>query len=495
MTLFILPLSSQNGRISASSSSHLQTAGQSTIRKRKRPSPSKSPSPSIPQSESTHSALPNSADSSSSSPAPSNNILDIAITNPLSLNDDEARQYRTAGLEFDKELPSKSYTGFPHRNLPWEAGFADGRATDGERGDTTPEERGSKASHLKVQHLGVLTAILQRCVAEGDMARASRAWALLLRAQLGGRGVDLRSTGYWGIGAELLIRSGEQVPQGKISVTNGIDDINSDGETSQYHDAVEQTQKSDLPDLDTVRWGTAEGLDRAKDYYARLILQHPYKRQFSTAISALDFWPAMLSCEIYGIQYEQEQSLRLLSTQKNSDDSDPESEGAGSVSGEEASDINDDRFNGTQETQEEAYFARRVKHEARALRRRQEKVWEKREAIRKRAVAAAEKVATRMDELMTTPPFADSHVLHRLRGCLALYIGDLSSLTLWGEDGEGSEESAQARIKRSGAERGELVRNEMREVAKSHFEIAKRRGGRIPDWEDEEIGQDYDESF
>jgi len=34
----------------------------------------------------------------------------------------------------------------------------------------------------------------------------------------------------------------------------------------------------------------------------------------------------------------------------------------------------------------------------------------------------------------------------------------------------------------------------MREVARKHFEIAKRRGGRVPDWELEmDEGKEYEE--
>src|SRR5690349_23044128 len=122
MTLFALPLSWQNGRISAASSSFPQTSGQSTNRKRKRSSPLNSPS--SPKTPATLHTLTNSIFPLSSSPVPSKTNLDYVSTNPLSLNAEEARQYRAAGLELDKELPSKTYTGFPHRSLPWDYSFA-----------------------------------------------------------------------------------------------------------------------------------------------------------------------------------------------------------------------------------------------------------------------------------------------------------------------------------------------------------------------------------
>ena len=395
-------------------------------------------------------------------------------SNPLSLNADETRQYRAAGLELDKELPSKTYTGFPHRNLPWEAGFPteveDQEASKAESGTFSAIERGSKPSHLKVRHLGVLTAILQRCLAEGDIPRASKAWALLLRAQVGGKGVDLRSTGYWSLGAELLIRRGEQLP-----ASSGPGD-----EGTSHEDDLEGTRLLNPQDSGATVWGTAEGLKRAKDYYARLILQHPYKRQYSTATSALDFWPAMLSCEIYGIQSKHQQSLHQLAMRQSDGNNNSGSDHENSSFDEDSDNSGDDNLGATQE---ELYFARRAKSESRAAENQQLRIWKRKEELRVHARTAAEKVAARMDELMSTPPFVDSHVLHRLRGYLALYIGDLSILTPWEQNAKGESDRGSAWARRSDAERGAVLKAEMIEVARSHFDVARRRGGDVPEWE------------
>lgn len=401
------------------------------------------------------STLAGSAYPFSSSPAPSN--IDVAISNPLSLNDDKIRQYRAAGLELDQELPSKSYTGFPHRNLP--AGFEeDGiRDEDGEKredeGGEAEEERGSRGSFLKIRHLGVLTAIVQRCLLEGDIARASKAWALLMRTQVGGKGVDLRTTSYWGIGAELLIRSGQQRPTGKKSLSNDLDeDINEGTDNTQEGDEEATAVQGARTNIEDIRWGTPAGFENAKDYYARLILQHPYKRQFSTYTSALDFWPAMLSCEIYGIQASHATSLLELNSQAEDEDSDNESsDRVDSI--EEAEDGDDDEFTASpNNSREESYFVRRTRREARQERRRRERLWEKKEEVRKRAVVATERLAGRMDELMTGPPWSDSAVLQRLRGCVALWIGDLTMPTPWEGVGE-EDDDDDRRDRRESADR------------------------------------------
>lgn len=423
------------------------------------------------------------------------------------MNDDEIRQYRAAGLELDQELPSKSYTGFPHRNLP--VGFEqDGiRNEDGEKREDereeAGEERGSRGSFLKIRHLSVLTAIVQRCLLEGDIARASKAWALLLRTQVGGKGVDLRATSYWGIGAELLIRSGQHRPTGKKPLSNDLnEDINEGTDNTQEEDEEATAVHGARTNIEDIRWGTPGAFENAKDYYERLILQHPYKRQFSTYTSALDFWPAMLSCEIYGIQASHATALHELDSQVEDEDSDNESSSDRLDSIEEAEDGDDDEFMASpNNSREESYLVRHARREARQEWRRRERLWEKKEEVRKRTVVATERLAGRMDELMTGPPWSDSVVLQRLRGCVALWIGDLAMPTPWTGAGEDEDDDDRRdsrgsvdRMRESEMERGNVARKEMREVARKHFEVAKRRGGRVPDWEFEmDEGEEYEE--
>lgn len=148
-------------------------------------------------------------------------------TNPLSLTPAEVMQYRLAGLGLDKELPSKiGVKNWPHRGLPSRySGISEDReyaAKSRDDEDEDSEEESAKSrrererrkkeekktgrSNLKIQHLSVLVAIMMRNLEEGDMERAGRAWSLLLRMQIAGKGIEIRKTGFWGIGAELLMR-------------------------------------------------------------------------------------------------------------------------------------------------------------------------------------------------------------------------------------------------------------------------------------------------
>lgn len=326
----------------------------------------------------------------------------------------------------NEEIPN--VPGWPHRRLPAEKqwftpdvktkerdrkGKGKGRVNDveGEDGDNkaVPVQETNRAFHgpkLRMQHLSVLTAVLQRCIQEGDIPRASRAWALLIRAQVAGAGVDIRSSGYWGIGAELLTRGGETKARNRFHADSDSDYEADDEDNSNVRDR----------ELNEGGWGSKDGREKAKAYYERLILQYPYKRQFHGSVSALDFWPAMVTCEIYGIQHERQQSLKRIARAEEKDED------------EYASDSDSDVFEDAEShVSEEDGDAAAIEQRRKDKRnwRKAEKIWAQKDEARQTALLAAENLAGRMDELMTSPPFSDSQTLLRLRGMLALYIGDL----------------------------------------------------------------------
>jgi hypothetical protein len=418
-----------------------------------------------------------------------------ASTNPLSLTPEEILQYKVAGLSLDQNLPTASVHGWPHQGFQSEVSLGtkqqrDAHPSESVLGANVDENevqirdyRDHKPAHLRTQHLSALVAVLHRCLLEGDIRRATRAWALLLRAQVRGRGIDVRSAGYWGIGAELLMRNGEQAPR-KQSDTDEAETPNGDGtaEAMEEHKMGETNR----PDA-SIRWGTASGLEKLKGYYERLILQYPYRRQWPNSINSLDFWPAMIGCEIYGIQYEHKQALEKISTQEE----DLEEE-----EGQEEVVYGDDPPQDPDE-----YAAWSEKKDARRAARIERKLWEQREHVRQQALGAAEKVAVRMDELMKSLPFSDSTVLGRLRAYLALYVGDLSVPSVFECDlgkkeehegerdggsmhkGEDEEDFTEYRLlerqTRAEHERGLALREEHLEKARSAFAKVSRAGGGV----------------
>jgi hypothetical protein len=169
--------------------------------------------------------------------------------------------------DFDSDFPHTSFVSqrIPSRSLPPSKLTRElanlnpplHRASGGNPKDS-PE---SQQSGLKQQHLAVLTTIMHKSLMQGNYMRAGRAWGLLLRAEIKGRPMDLRSNGLWGLGAEILLQSDVRVKNGQ---NNHID----------Y---------------------TREGFDNAKAYYHRLILQYPWRKWHPDALSSLHFYPAMFA--------------------------------------------------------------------------------------------------------------------------------------------------------------------------------------------------------
>lgn len=439
--------------------------------------------------------------SSSVSSASSDDGRPDAATNPLSLTPDESAQYKLAGLNLGRSLPSVHVSAWPHTGLPavlpldkntrrklkkekgkqraFSAEAEDEAAECVAEDESKGEEQsgGETAPRLRLKHFSVLTTILHRCLLEGDIKRAGRAWALIIRMQTGGKGIDVRSTGYWGIGAELLIRSLDCHMKPKSSRKPLTYDSGSDSEADIIH-----VRDEALDEATANRWGTAEGLLMAKDYYERLIIEHPFKRAFATSVSALEFWPCMIGCEIYGIQYEQRASLRKLELQNQDSNS-------LSPSSEPESEDNNEGLDS---------YASEARESEKKRRKREERTYLEKELVREIALAAATLVTTRLDDRMTVPPFSDSSDLLRLRGMLALYVGDLSVPEKPVEEEEDAEVANRA--SRSGRardrpterrflfrerlmnwERGVDVREEMAGKAKLFFTKIRRNGGDVSD--------------
>ncbi|KAK0102203.1 hypothetical protein ONS95_001002 [Cadophora gregata] len=459
MPLFALPLAPSSTTQHAESKTTRVKFSNLPLRKRKRPQ----------ATEESSGDENSSLDGDAAGPA---------ATNPLSLTPVEIAQYQLAGLELDEELPDVK--DFPHRPVPqsFESRHKKGRRRERSNARNTDideeqiiaeeeqeegkVERISRGPWLRNQHLSVLVTILHKCLGEGDIQRASRAWALLLRTQISGRGVDIRSNGYWEVGAALLMRSRDQ--KKKYSYD--------DEERDEEDEHVEEDMGVER------RWGSKEGLELVKSYYERLILEFPYNRQFQRSVSALDFWPAMVGCEIYGVQIEQKEGLRRVEIQEERDN---ENDGSGEES------LDSDEIE--EEHPEEDNFTFNQRRKENLSRIRAERRWEERENVRQIALAASEKIAAKLDDIMTTPPYSDSHNMLRLRGMLALYIGDISipALPLQQDEGKDSEIST-----RRSQRLGELDKNTERRFLYRQRVAEHERGQKIQEAERERAAKLFD---
>lgn len=480
MPLFALPIASSSTTQHAESKSSREKFSNLPVRKRKRRRKTEE------SSDDENSSL----DGDAGAPA---------ATNPLSLTTLEIAQYQLAGLELYEELPEVK--GFPHKALPQSFGLRDKKGKRRGRGDVEnldieaeelkgeeegaqeEEERISRGPWLRNQHLSVLTTILHRCLGEGDIQRASRAWAMLLRMQISGKGIDIRSTGYWELGAGLLVRSFDKKKKYSYDDESDVEE-----EPAMEEDAGGER-----------RWGSKEGLELANRYYERLMLEFPYNRQFQRSVSALDFWPAMVGCEIYGVQIEQKEGLRKVEKQEAKDDED---DGSGEESLDSDGDIEE-------EDPEEDVFAINQRRKEKIRQKRAEKRWVERDEVRRTALLASQKIAAKLDEVMTIPPYADSHNLLRLRGMLALYVGDLSvpampleqdekqpavrkSLRLGGLD-KNTERRFLYRQRIAEHERGQTIQRTERERAAKLFGRIIGDGGEDEDIRDFSLGMNEPE--
>lgn len=140
--------------------------------------------------------------------------------------------------------------------------------------------------NIKKQHLAAVNGVLHRSILEGDYTRASRALELLTKVEYHGRRCDLRRNGWWGIKGELLLQ-------------NSTDDsVNGQPTTSR---SVSFSKESASQDASQPRF-SEQGLRNAKDYYERLIVQYPYRRQRPKDVSAIEFYPAMINIWILLLQ-------------------------------------------------------------------------------------------------------------------------------------------------------------------------------------------------
>ncbi|KAI1857676.1 hypothetical protein JX265_011091 [Neoarthrinium moseri] len=435
--------------------------GQQSQRKRKRneeTQPERSPSPEA-----------------DNTPTPSH--LPSDSINPLSHSPSTLRQFAVAGLSPEEEVPSKIYPGFPHKSLPpdWRSGDSRGRRsrtrsrsrmsaigsgseadvdTDASESHRRKEEDVLTSSSARIKHLNTMVAILHRCLHAGDITRAKRAFSLLIRT----KDVDIRLNEMWTIGTEILMRDGEEQRREEAS------------RLEQGSTGVEDEDRSDPTSKSPARWGSASNIDKVRSYLEGLIQQHPYDPHLTRLTSAVDFWPALFSIEIYNIDAECRRALHRLDQQSES------------AAADDDNDSEPPPLSPGSEEDPESQIQRREHG-------RREVHWAGRDEVRSEAQTAAQQIAARMDQLMENAPYATHVELLRLRGMLALWLGDLylSSRFL---DTNGLEDRLQGlslsgTVHRDVSDRDrDALRQRADELEKARcfFERLMEKGGELEPW-------------
>ena len=368
---------------------------------------------------------------------------------------DVAKEYRTAGQAFDEELPGGHFPHTPCRSKADTPAESDARArTDEDLAALKPplyipRHAGLSTNlGLRQRHVAVVTTIMHRSLLEGDYIRAGRAWGMLLRGEMDGRHMDLRTHGRWGIGAEILLRRDAQLAQRR---STGQDDDGND-------DSGPDSRKKPV-DL-----FSEDGFQKARDYYERLILQYPYRKQHANAVNALNFYPAMFGLWIFSVQDRHKTVLSEIQRSPGRRDRERTDE---------------DLYTNTPPSSPSSE--------------RSERGYAQIEDVRKFTLQQAEGIAIRLEELLLSPPYSDDPTLWSLRGMVALWVGDLSltapppaeasngevKVEQAEDDLDGGISTMERLLARHEYETSLARKTEHVERAKSAFRHVVRRGGKL----------------
>ena len=233
----------------------------------------------------------------------------------------------------------------------------------------------SHSKGLKKQHLDALVAVMHRSILDGDFRRARRAWGTLLRLEVNGQSLDLRTGGRWGLGAEV--------------------DLQSCSPRTYRSDGDSGATESDTP-LPQI-FSNPEDLEKAKDYLGRLILQYPYRKAFPDVTGPLDFHLAMFGFWISSIVHEGWLAMPDLPRTATNERQN-----------------STDAF-GKNETMEERPTLR--------VRPRRHSIHE---STRKNTLRHIYGLNAQLDELLSSPPYSDEPSFWELKGMVALWTADLS---------------------------------------------------------------------
>jgi hypothetical protein len=294
--------------------------------------------------------------------------------------------------------------------------------------------------------VGWLAAVVRRCLAEGDIATAKRAFGLLARAKVEGGRVDLRWDRYWEMGAEILMREGEEEVQvvvgarskGKGNTTTtaaataaaaaaaaagGGDGVKGEGEEEEEE---EEGHDNNVWREEGGEEKEEEGkLERVKAYFEYLIREYPFSRHLSDSNrqSALEFQVALFSAEMEAAYASHRRGLERLHRGDG---------WGGEEEEEEAMDIDEPMGYGMDEhhltRENDDYGAQSLpatEDHLQGLSRHELRLRDKENDLRLSALQRMGDIAQRMDTVMETMPFSRDPELLRLRAMVALYTGDL----------------------------------------------------------------------
>lgn len=239
---------------------------------------------------------------------------------------------------------------------------------------------------LRRQHLAAISAVLHKCLLQGDYIRAGRAWALLLRSEVDGLPIDLRRHSRWGIGAEILLQQSLSSPDLLRGLHSSPEE--DDDERNNYN-AMSRYSGS---------------LQSAQDFYDRLIVQYPYRNASAKAVGPLDFYPVRFGLRIFSVQHDHE--LRMSFEASRADASTNKSRTESNESSSSPTNSKRTSTSSSEVPPSAAGSAQMAKCVEISLNH-------------------AREIANQLDELLFSPPYSEDGRLRELRSMVVLWIDDL----------------------------------------------------------------------
>ena len=337
-----------------------------------------------------------------------------------------------------------------------------------------------------------------------------------MRADVNGRKIDLRYGGYWEMGAEVLMRGGED--REHTSMLSQMEENEEEQEAgAEGEDSKERRERKRL-------LRAAKNREQVRAYYETLVHLHPWSRLHPNKMGALDFYPALFGFEMEACFAKQKYGVEELERQPLEDDDLPlEEDRFGREEDDMDMEMEIDPFthnhshshsHGQQQSTLDplrssppllGYYASgqgggilgdnvhplyrsELEEDERRARRPEVRLRREKDKLRLKALEQMRDVARRMDGVMENSPYNKDVEMLRLRAMVALYVGDLSvpvsasefeTRTEDGEQGEGGDgwKSHEERIMEEEGKRAQAAERERARVLL--MKIKEMRGGEL----------------
>ncbi|KJK83414.1 hypothetical protein H634G_01543 [Metarhizium anisopliae BRIP 53293] len=225
--------------------------------------------------------------------------------NPFSRSPSERRQLSLAGLKDTDEDPTRGIECFPHRGIDRKAPevtVSEDKSEDdadeldaSETSQATAEEpermvrsgkdkRNQRRPSLAhpFSRLDTLLRSIHQLLDQAEITKAARLFGIVLQLRPGSRPIDVRQHNIWAIGAEIIIRGGEDV----TLLHRGLQHV--DIESHEYTDGMLSGSKSYTRIRIPRRRHPSENLKKLKAYLGALIQKYPYDHNCHAMYASAD---------------------------------------------------------------------------------------------------------------------------------------------------------------------------------------------------------------